>query len=206
MKEYIDKLAKIPYDMDFKGVTILTGRNSGGKSLVRKQLVFALGEFLDKPYKKLKVPHASMQLRTDSNPSMGALSAMAHDLPWLATSHSTIECIEQIFKSKENADYLIIDEPEIGMGIPLQLGLSDYLNEQIEECKKIGKGILIITHSKTIVENVNHDHFINLEGMDENEWLTQTPQKISLEEFKKFSDELFEAIRDRMNEKKNSNV
>ena len=198
----LDKIGNLPYKMDFSNVTILTGRNAGGKSLIRKQLVFALSEKLNIQYKKLFVPHASLQLRTDSSPAMGALSNIASDLPWLASSTSTISVIKKVFAKKNEANYIIIDEPEIGLGIPLQLGLCDYINEQIEECKKLGKGVLIITHSKTIVENIKHENFINLEDMSEYEWLTHIPKKISLEEFEKFSDELFTTVRDRMNQNK----
>lgn len=189
MEEYIDNLAEILYnDIDATKITILTGRNAGGKSLIRKQLVFPISKQLGK--EKVNIPHASQQLRTDSQPELGGLSGFAHDLPWLATSDSTIHTIEQVFKSKETCDYMVIDEPEIGLGEELQLGLCDYMNEQIEECKKIGKGVLIICHSRLIVKNLTHDTFINLEGMSEDEWLNREPIKISLEEFKKFANDL----------------
>jgi predicted ATPase len=202
MEDYLNKIAEIPYKMDFSSVTILTGRNAGGKSLIRKQLVFALSEKLDIPWKKLFIPHASLQLRTEPKPEMGALAQLASDLPWIASSASTIEVIKKVFSNKDKANYIIIDEPEIGLGIPLQLGLCDYINEQIEECKKLGIGVLVITHSKTIVENIKHENFINLEDMDENEWLTHIPQKISIEEFEKFSGDFFVTVRDRMNQNK----
>ncbi len=202
MEDYLNKIAEIPYKMDFSSVTILTGRNAGGKSLIRKQLVFALSEKLDIPWKKLFIPHASLQLRTEPKPEMGALAQLASDLPWIASSASTIEVIKKVFSKKDKANYIIIDEPEIGLGVPLQLGLCDYINEQIEECKKLGIGVLVITHSKTIVENIKHENFINLEDMDENEWLTHIPQKISIEEFEKFSGDFFVTVRDRMNQNK----
>lgn len=201
MEEYLNKIGELPYKMDFSNVTILTGRNAGGKSLIRKQLVFALSEKLNIPLNKLFIPHASLQLRTEVKPEMGALSQIAGDLPWLASSSSTVDVIKRVFSTKDKANYIIIDEPEIGLGIPLQLGLCDYINEQIEECKKLGKGVLIITHSKTIVENIKHENFINLEDMSEYEWLTHIPKKISLEEFEKFSDDLFTTVRDRMKQK-----
>ncbi len=202
MEDYLNKIAEIPYKMDFSSVTILTGRNAGGKSLIRKQLVFALSEKLDIPWKKLFIPHASLQLRTEPKPEMGALAQLASDLPWIASSASTIEVIKKVFSKKDKANYIIIDEPEIGLGVPLQLGLCDYINEQIEECKKLGIGVLVITHSKTIVENIKHENFINLEDMDENEWLTHIPQKISIDEFEKFSSDFFVTVRDRMNQNK----
>ena len=132
---------------------------------------------------------------------MGALSSMAHDLEWLATSKNTLHGIEMIFSDRYKPDYIIIDEPEIGMGEELQLGLAEWLNEKIAGTTC---GVLVITHSKNIVNYLRHDKFINLEGMNVTEWLNRKPQKISIEDFTKFSDELFEAIRDRINENKKS--
>lgn len=201
MEEYIDKLVNILYnEIDATKVTILTGRNAGGKSLIRKQLVFPISKQLDK--KKVNIPHASQQLRTDSQPELGAFSGFAHDLPWLATSDTTITTIENVFKLKETADYLVIDEPEIGLGEELQLGLCDYLNEQIEECKKLGKGVLIICHSRIIANNINHDVFINLEGMTKDEWVNRVPEKISVSDFNEFAKTMFAAVRDRQNSNK----
>jgi hypothetical protein len=196
MEEHIERLVEAMHSIKHDEVTILTGRNAGGKSLIRKQLIFQIAKALDKDVKKTSIPHASQEIRTRSNPGMGALSSMAHDLEWLATSDNTLDTIEKVFAHLEKADYIVIDEPEIGMGEELQLGLADYLNEEIAKVKALGKGCLVICHSRIIAKNVVHDKFINLEGMSEDEWLNRTPQKISVEDFKKFASDLFIAIRD----------
>lgn len=202
MEDYIDKLVGLGEQIKHNEVTILTGRNAGGKSLLRKQLPFFIAEAVGKEPKKVLIPHASQELRTASQPSMGALSGMAHDLEWLATSDSTIDCIEKVFKHGEKADFIVIDEPEIGLGEELQLGLIDYLNEETAKLKEMGKGCLIICHSRLIAKNLNHDNFVNLEGMSEDEWINRVPEKISVEDFKKFANDLFRAVRDRQNNNK----
>lgn len=203
MGDYIDYICDVAESININDVTILTGRNAGGKSLIRKQLRLFIAETLGKDYKKVIIPHASQELRTKSNPEMGGLSAIAHDLEWIATSASTIDIIEKVFNYDE-ADFIVIDEPEIGVGEELQLGLADYLNEKIADLKEKGKGCLIICHSRIMVENINHDRFINLEKMTENEWLKRKPKKMSVDEFKEFSSTFFQAVRDRQKEiKKN---
>jgi len=194
-EQHIDTIGEIADRINLDKITILTGRNAGGKSLVRKVL---RQNVMDKNRKsKVFIPHASQELRTKSNPEMGALSGMAHDLEWLATSHNTISTIDKVIV--DDADYIIIDEPEIGIGEELQLGLADYINEKLKDRKC---GVLIITHSRTSVRNIKHDDFINLEGMSEDEWVNRTPEKISIEDFKKFSSDLFIAVRDRINTNK----
>ena len=194
-EQHIDSIGEIADRINLDKITILTGRNAGGKSLVRKVL---RQNVMDKTGKtKVFIPHASQELRTKSNPEMGALSGMAHDLEWLATSHNTISIIDKVIV--DDADYIIIDEPEIGIGEELQLGLADYINEKLKDRKC---GVLIITHSRLSVKNIKHDDFINLEGMSEDEWVNRTPEKISVEDFKKFSNDLFIAVRDRINTNK----
>lgn len=120
-EDYLDSLVDIIDSIDPTKITILTGRNAGGKSLIRKLMFTKIRKLSGKD--KVRIPHASQQLRTEVNPDLGALGSFAHDLEWLATSTSTISNIEKVLK-EEDADYLVIDEPEIGVGEELQLGLA----------------------------------------------------------------------------------
>ena len=83
--------------------------------------------------------------------------------------------------------------------------IADYLNDEIAKVKALGKGCLIICHSRLIAKNVIHDNFINMEGMSEDEWLNRIPKKISIEEFKEFSNNLFGTVRDRQNANRKKN-
>ena len=195
-EKHIDLIGEIADKINLECITILTGRNAGGKSLIRKLLRSNVMEKTGKD--KVFIPHASQELRTVSNPMMGALSGMGQDLEWLATSHNTISTIDQVI-DREEADYIIIDEPEIGIGEELQLGLADYINEKLKNRKC---GVLIITHSRISVKNIEHHDFINLEGMTEDEWLNRVPEKISVEDFDEFANGLFKAVRDRINTNK----
>jgi ABC-type Mn2+/Zn2+ transport system ATPase subunit len=191
-EQYPDDLVDIIDSIDCTKITILTGRNAGGKSLIRKLMS---GEVRKQSGKdKIRIPHASQQLRTEVNPELGALGSFAHDLEWLATSTSTISNIEKAFKV-EGADYLVIDEPEIGVGEELQLGLADWLNDKLVDYPK---GVLIICHSRLLVQNIKHNHFINLEGMSFDEWTSRVPVKLPVEDFLEFSGEMFKRVKKRL--------
>lgn len=195
LSDHIDYLIKLSDSIDLHKTTLLTGKNASGKSLIWKLIQSRLGRELKR---KPKFVHASQQLRTASNPSLGAFSSFAHDLEWLATSDNTVHMLKNVLKHK-NLDYLVLDEPEIGMGEELQLGLGDWLNEELEGREH---GVLIICHSRLLVNLLKYDSFINIEGMSEHEWLNRTPIKYSIEDFKSDANDLFIAVRDRINENK----
>lgn len=58
---------------------------------------------------------------------------------------------------------------------------------------------------KVIALQTFSEHFItkgNIYDASEDEWVNRTPEKISIEDFKKFSSDLFIAVRDRINTNK----
>lgn len=198
-EDYVDNLLDIANNIDITKKTLLTGRNAGGKSFIRKVLTSIIHNNYKKECKKALVLQASQELRTKSSPGFGALSSFAHDLEWLATSHNTICTLKQILKKKNEAAYIIIDEPEIGLGEELQLGVCDWLNTELGD---LNCGILITSHSRTfITHSTVCDEWINLEGLTKFEWLYRVPEKLNVDEFNNFSHNLFTTIRDRLNKK-----
>jgi ABC-type uncharacterized transport system ATPase subunit len=198
-EDYVDNLIDITNSIDITKKTLLTGRNAGGKSFIRKLLTSIIHNKYKLEGKKALVLQASQELRTRSNPEFGALSSFAHDLEWFATSDNTLNCLRQIINKKNKASYIIIDEPEIGLGEELLMGVCDWLNNELEH---VNCGILITTHSRTFID-YSHicDEWINLEGLTKFEWLYRVPDKLNVEEFNEFSHNLFEVIRDRLNNK-----
>lgn len=193
--EHINSLVDICDSIDETKITVLTGFNATGKSLIRKLLKSTFSEKLND--KKIIIPHSSQELRTSNVASLGALSSIANDVDWLSTSQQSISLIKKMI----NYDnfYVVIDEPEIGCSEELQLGIADYFNKNFDREKK---GCLIITHSKIIVKNIVSDVFINIEKQTKNEWLNREINMVSLDDFIKFSDEMFINIRNRLNNNK----
>lgn len=199
LQDHIDKLLDIANSIKINEVTILTGHNGTGKSLIRKTLSPSIGEQLGLGDNAQCCSSTSQELRTGSNPEMGALSGMMRDVAWTPTSTETLNHITQLIKIKDK--FIIIDEPEIGMGEETVMGLVNFLNDEFQELK--GHGVCVITHNRYIVKHLDADAFHNIEGLTKQEWLDRELIPTDLEQLKEKSNELFRAIQDRINSNKN---
>lgn len=201
LNEHVDRIIELCKEVPLHKITILTGGNACGKSVIRKQLTHIIPGKLDEegtPHGKTTVASASMQLRTESNPEWGAFSSITHDSPWDATSYATVNMINQLFKNNPTEPrYIIIDEMEIGMSEELQIGFCNMLNKKLPELLEKNFGIMVITHSRHVVNTLNHDNFMNIECMTEDEWINRKLEPIDPADLEKWSDELFKIIRDR---------
>ena len=189
-------------NFDNEGITILTGNNGSGKSVIRKQLPFAFKEL----YKldnlsgtKGWILSTSMDARTSSNPDWGALSGLMRDTEWVATSQNTFHSIKNLLDTVEKSEkvkYVVIDEYEIGCSEETIVALASYINERLQKFiadKKI-EGAMIITHSRLGIKHIKFDHFMNIEGKTYEEWLNREIIPTDLEELDK--NELFFYIRE----------
>ena len=185
-------------------ITILTGKNGSGKSLIRKQTPFIMKEYLDLDginETKGLISSTSMEARTKSNPEWGALSSAMHDTEWIATSQNTFSSIQSLLniidKEDSTCKYLIIDEFEIGCGEETQLALVNYINDKLEKLIKETQleGALIITHSRIGVEKLKHDVFLNIDGLTKDNWINRKIEPTNLKELD--DNKLFFYIRDK---------
>lgn len=201
LNDMIERIIEIADSIKVKGVTVLTGNNASGKSLVRKQLLPGIAKQLKKNPEKDKniIASTSQQRRTESRPEFGGLGGAMMDLPWLATSQSTVSQIQGALAT--GAPYVVIDEPEIGMGEELQIGIAEYLNRKIAETETL-RGVLVITHSRLVVQHLKSDHFINMQGLDRDAWLSRPIVAKDPDELDAEGSELHGAIQDRINENK----
>lgn len=173
VKDQYDRLIDAFAELEIDGITIMTGNNGSGKSLIRKQLPYALrerGVVQEAKDAQKMIASTSMDKRTGSNPEMGALSGAMRDLEWIATSQNTFSNIKGIIDHAKKKDsktkYIVIDEYEIGCSEETIMALAMYINKELNalvEQKKI-TGALIITHSRLGVQLIKHDTFINIFG------------------------------------------
>ena len=204
----IERIQDVMSKIEPNKVTILTGSNGSGKSLIRKQVCFELSRKLELDEPSGLIASVSMQLRTESNPFLGALSSCMHDCAWHPTSLSTYDLVKNLINSatKEGGKkkYLVIDEPEIGMSRESQLGFVLYLQKRLPEIMDSTYGLLIITHSELIVDALKDDAvFINMdnENRTAEDWILREIIPTDFEVLDDESMELFEAIRDYSKEK-----
>lgn len=232
-KVYDDKvsnLVNIIEGIDPSGFMILTGTNGGGKSLIRSQFGLKYQKDIDNNPTKRKCKSISMQLRTSSNSEWGAFSSAMHDNESTPTSLNTFQLIEGVFKAaglfKENVPgtvrpysdtgFIIIDEPEIGLSEEMILALCGYLLEMIPKLKDEKIGLMIITHSRLVVEMMSYVppgiysasewekemKFINLDGLSRIAYLERNVVPANLDLLR--ANYLFDAVRNRMREVKDS--
>lgn len=178
-------------------ITILTGPNGYGKSFLRK-LVGSLSSKYDFP----KVASISMEMRTNAKEDFSALKSIMMDGVDDATSNHSCYMLRSIFQSATDR-YIIIDEPEIGMGKEVLLGYIQELNAEIQKQKDAGTflGVMIITHSEFFIENFNHDIFLNLENLTFEQWKNREIKAIEPKALSEWSHEMWLAIEKRMKNK-----
>ena len=190
--EHLDYLIDLSQKIDTKEITILTGANGSGKSLLRS---FMTERFRKDSNKKVK--SVSMEFRTSSNNSFGALGGIGQDSSWMATSYNTYNLMTRIIKaakdSPEGTGYIVLDEIEIGCSEETILCFIDYLNKELKEIKELGIGVLIITHSRIVVEKLNSDSFVDLQELTKEQWLNRKIIPTTIEELE--NNDFFKAIR-----------
>lgn len=184
----IDTMRAIPLD---GSISVLTGRNGSGKSLIRQQLNFRTKAKNGKP-----VVHCSMELRTKLHD--GGMGIFFRDIEWQPTSMNTLHFIECASNSVREG-FLVLDEIEVGCGEETVVAIVDWLNENLRKRIEGSLGCLVITHSRQVVKNLNFDHWFNLDGYDTaTEWMKRKIVPVDLEQFKADSMELFRYITSQM--------
>ncbi len=146
------------------------------------------------------VASVSMESRTQQKHDFGALRSIGIDDPTNPTSGETLYNIDSLVKnaiSETSKRYLVIDEPEIGMGEEMVAALCIKLNDMFKIMPVGCLGVLVITHNRYLVGNLNSE-FINLECMTRDEWLARPIVPTDLEKFKEDSLGLYRAINDRI--------
>lgn len=202
MESKVNRIVDVIHRIEPNRVTILTGSNGSGKSLIRKQLCFKLANKIDgADYRHLTVD-VSMQRRTESNPYLGAMANFMHDDAENPTSLSTFQFIETLFRSfvneRDDKRYIIIDEPEIGMAKESQLGFVIWLKKQIPTLLTKTYGLLIITHSELIVEQLKELDIVDFLNMDSDcsadEWINREIIPTDFEKLAEDSHKLYLAL------------
>lgn len=121
-----------------------------------------------------------------------------NDVSWMATSQNTFSSIKKLFGSLEKAEakYLVIDEYEIGCSEETIVAIARFINENLMKLiseKKI-VGAMIITHSRIGLREIDYDHFVNIEGLTEDQWIDREIVPTDLNKLEE--NELFFYIRD----------
>lgn len=205
LDEHIEQLINLREKICLNEVTILTGDNATGKSVIRKTLWQHINDLLGIKEEKSFVSDISMERRTALHPGLGGGGVFLRDCGWTPTSMETYRFIKGIFQNlnddndKISKRFIVLDEPEIGASKEVQKAFAKYINNFYDKIHDNNKcyGLLVITHSDEIIKNLKCDNFLNIQGLTKEEYLNREIKDIDLEEIDEFSLNLFKAIRDR---------
>lgn len=191
---HIDRLIKIAESIELGKLTILTGSNGAGKSVIRKLLPTRIQEKLGKDSPERLVSSLSFMSRCSLNSMLGI--NFLRDSEWTSTGDNTVHLLKSIINHEDR--FIILDEVELGMGEELQLATANFINSIKDEVLKKSYGLLVITHSRIIAKTLKEDAFFNVDGIKtKEEWINREIVPTDLDQFQKDCDELFIAIRDR---------
>lgn len=192
--DHVDRIIAVLKSVEMHRLTLLTGSNASGKSVIRKQLPF----YVSRAIEGADVGHcvASLSFMTRAGLDTRCGINFFRDNDWNATSQNSIGLARSILDTADR--YIVLDEPEIGMSEEMQLSLALLINRMKGSCLEKSHGLMVITHSRIIARELDNDCFINLDGFpDKESWLNREIVPVDLDEFKAKADGLFEAIRDR---------
>ena len=194
---HVDRLIAIAKWIPPHKLTIMTGSNASGKSVIRKLMSKAIADRLGLEPDKPCVATLSFMTRAGLN-SYSGINFM-RDSEWTATSSNSIRLAKGVLKSKDR--FIILDEPEIGMGEEMQLAFAQYVNSVKKDVLERSLGLLVITHSRIIVKELENDVFVNIDhsSYTKQDWLNRDIVPTDFGQFEKRSDALFATIRDREN-------
>lgn len=196
--EHVDKLIDIVRNIKPNYPTVVTGGNGLGKSFIRKCVSQGISKQLNK---KVIAADISMERRTGSHPELGGMGAFLRDMDSNPTSYETFNFLNALIVQKNR--YLVIDEPEIGMSKESQLTVAHILNNNINRIIEESYGLMIITHSELIVQNINFPfEFINLDGfLTVDEWVNRDIIPTDVEVLRKNSIAISKEIQKRLSSK-----
>lgn len=192
--KHIDRLIEIAESIELGKLTILTGSNGAGKSVIRKILPTRIQKKLGKDSPERLVSSLSFMSRAGLSSTIGI--NFLRDTEWTSTGDNTVHLLKSIINHEKR--FIVLDEVELGMGEELQLAVANYINSVKDEVLKKSYGLLVITHSRIIANTLKEDAFFNIDGFNtKKEWLNRKVVPTDLDQFQKDCDDLFVAIRDR---------
>ncbi len=162
-------------------ILLITGSNASGKSFLRRFVSAILHQD----------DIECIQLSQEGRGQEGLARAFMYgDESWQSTGCISAKTFKGAFvtsRKREKKHVLLWDEPEIGMGEELQLGVALQVKKEMENIPSNLLGIIFMTHSRIFVREfmkMENSKFFNLNGYNSsNDWLNREILPVDLECF-----------------------
>lgn len=154
---HIDNILKLSSSLLRTSASVLVGPNSSGKSYVSKQLGCEL--YLQQGYLAScrickEVLFASQIESRDIPKELSANKDWSTGLRTIHIIDDIVDSMDKLFLKDNKQFFLIIDGPEIGMSIESQMAMGQYIINLMHRLMKHHLGILIITNSDIILDQL----------------------------------------------------
>jgi len=162
---------------DDSRVSIVTGPNASGKSLMVRMVAATLNEEQVEPLQ------VSMRYRTMGGIHRAFMFGSDEDQSTGATSLYAVQGALRTSRQREKAHWVMLDEPDVGLAEEYAVALGTYLAAYANEMPEHAKGMMLVTHSRALVSGFvqalqKAPHFVHLETpMTLPEWLEQPAQR-----------------------------
>lgn len=135
-------------------VLVVTGENAGGKSLVFMILNQLARTFAKQDHVSLEVMDVGMHRRTEAGVQRAMMFGDEHTD---STGNISIKVVQQAVvtsKKREGYHYLMLDEPDIGVGEGYHNAIGEFLVDFSTEMPEKCLGLVIATHSRRITKKL----------------------------------------------------
>jgi len=138
-------------------VLVVVGGNASGKSFLRRLLSAFIRQYYKDKKEEVGVVSISQEMRTSQN--IGNVFVYGSE-DWEATGLITCNSVVGVLRNiRENGGWgknvIVIDEPEIGLSDETQSALAIHVREQIENWPDNLVGIVVMTHSRYFMRELN---------------------------------------------------
>lgn len=139
---------------DRKDVLLISGENAGGKSLAIMIINQLSRSFAKQDGSSLEVMDIGMHRRTEGGVQR---ALMFGDEAMDSTGNISIKVVQgglSTSKSRDGYHYLILDEPDIGVGEGYHNALGDYLGAFARDLPEKCLGFIVATHSRRVANKL----------------------------------------------------
>lgn len=138
-------------DGELPDVWVISGENAGGKSILCKAIQGKLQAMAKKDKQPFVAMRVGMDMRTESGVMRGMMFGSEQDDSTGNNSAHTALTGMKSAREREELHWLILDEPDIGLGAGYRKALGEAFADFAKNLPEKTLGFMVVTHSPEVV-------------------------------------------------------